>query len=593
MTAGKNLKRRLAAVMAVDAVGYSRLMGVDEEGTHRRLKSILRDILLPFVAQHGGRVFKSTGDGALAEFTSAVDATECAIQIQRTVQTHEKARSAKERVQFRIGINVGDVIVEPDELYGDDVNIAVRLEGLADPGAIFVSQVVADQVGDRRGAKFTEIGVRKLKNIKRPIRVYRLEIPEGPAAVEPLIRMPTSSIVVQRTVDRPAIAVLPFANMSGDPAEDYFADGLSEDIITKLARWRTLPVIARNSTFTYKGKHVDVRAVGQELRARYVLEGSVRRSGSRVRIAAQLIEADSNAHLFAEHYDRELTDLFAVQDEITTSIVGEVEPELLRSERDRIASSPQEKLDAYDCYQRGLWHHYRYTNEDGSHAQRFFLKALELDPDYAQAAAALGITLVHSTLSGWTDATRATLVEASRFAERAMRLDPRDPQSHFAFGLVNYHLGQVKPALVAMREAIRLNPSYAAAYANQAFLLNYLNRPQESLQSTATAFRLSPHDVRRFIWHTALAGAHYLSGEFEEAVEVGLGGLRLKADFLPPLTYVVAALGQMGRRAEAEIYLPRLRQLHGAGSEAYLRRWFVDETAMNFVLDGLRKAGLS
>lgn len=592
MSASRGLKRRLAAVMALDAAGYSRLMGADEEGTHRRLTAMLRDHIDPLIVDWGGRVFKHTGDGALVEFASAVDATGCAISIQQMMRTVERESPEEKRIRFRIGINLGDVIVEPDELYGDGVNIAVRLQTLAQPGGILVSQALAHQVGDKRGIKFVRLGPRRLKNIERPVRVYRVEVPDQ-VAPRDAAATPSAPTLARAFIDRPAIAVLPFNNLGGDPAEDYFVDGLTEDLMTGLARLRVFPVIARNSTFVYKGKPVDVRAVGHELGARYVLEGSVRRFGPRARVVAQLIEAPSNAHLFAEQFDRELTDLFTVQDEITTSIVGELEPELLRSERERVARLPPQSFDAYDCLQRGLWHHYRYTREDSQSALEWYLRSIDIDPDYAAPCAAMSLTLVNARWSGWIEGGVRGLPDALRYAERATQLDPRDPQAHFALGVASYHSGKVADGLSAIKEAIRLNPSHAAAYANQAFLLNYFNRPEESLRSAATAFRLSPHDRRRFIWFPALAGAHYLAGHFQEAVEAGQEGLRLKPDYPHSVPYVVAALGQLERRAEAETYLPLLRRIDRSlgDTEARLGRLYVDRDALQLILDGLRKAG--
>ncbi|HTY66372.1 MAG TPA: adenylate/guanylate cyclase domain-containing protein [Alphaproteobacteria bacterium] len=589
---GRELRRRLAAVMALDAAGYSRLMGADEEGTHRRLTTILGDRVVPLIEEWGGRVFKHTGDGALVEFASAVDATGCAIAIQHMMPAHEQGNPEDKRILFRIGINLGDVIVEPEELYGDGVNIAVRLEALAEPGGILVSQLVADQVGDKRNIKFVDLGRKRLKNIQRPIRVYRVEIPEQPPAAETAARR-IPAAAARNFVDRPAIAVLPFVNLGGDPAEEYFADGLTEDVITGLARLRAFPVIARNSTFVYKGKHVDARAVGQELGARYVLEGSVRRAGPRARVVAQLVEAQSNAHLFADQFDRELTDLFAVQDEITTSIVGEIEPELLRSERERVARLPPRNFDAYDCLQRGLWHHYRYTRDDSLKAVQWYLKSVEIDPNYSAPCAAMSLTLVNAIWSGWIEGGTPSLKDALRYAENAVHLDTRDPQAHFALAVASYHSGKVPQGLSEIKEALRLNPSHAAAYANHAFLLNYVNRPLESLQSVATAFRLSPHDTRRFIWFPALAGAHYLAGQFDKAVETGLEGLRLNPDYLHSVPYIMAALGRLGRQSEAETYLPLLRRMDNClgDTETRLGRLYVDHAALQNILEGLRAAG--
>jgi adenylate cyclase len=582
-------ERRLAAVLVLDVAGYSRLMGSDEEGTHARVHGALRDVAEPLIGQNRGRVFKRTGDGALAEFGSVVDAARCAIAIQTAMAEEPPDEAPAPPIRFRIGLNLGDVIVEPPEIYGDGVNIAVRLEALAEPGGICVSQTVADQVGEKLGTRFIDMGEQTLKNIARPVRVFRMV----PAGDNPLKRRP-GTVMVPGLEDRPAIAVLPFVNRSGDSDQEYFADGLTEDIITALASWRGFPIIARNSMFTYKGRAVDIRTVGRETGAHYVVEGTLRRQGTRLRISVSLSEVETSHCVFAERYDRNVTDIFAVQDEITTSIVGELEPELLRVEGDRAARAPQ-LFSAYDFLQRGLWHHYRYTDEDSISAQDFFRKALESDPSYAEAAAALAIALVHRVFHGWeTDAAKA-LDEALRLGQRAVSLDRRSPQAHYALALVHVHTGSIAMALSDMEEVIRLHPSHAAAWANLGNLYNYVNQPERATQSVLTAMRLSPSDPRQFIWLAALAGSYYLSGLHGQAIEAGRRGYAMKRDFVAPIRYVVASLGQAGRRAEAEELLPILRQADtdAGGTAAYLRKYYIDETALELILDGLRKAGFT
>jgi adenylate cyclase len=490
-------------------------------------------------------------------------------------------------IAFRIGINLGEIIVEADDIYGDGVNIASRIEALAEPGGICVSQIVADQIGDKLGLAFLDIGEHELKNIARPLRVFRVKLPENgtPAAVPPTRTIPGFR-------DRPAIAVLPFTNMSGDPDQEYFADGLTEDIITALASWRSFPVIARNSVFTYKGRNVNVRTVGRELGAHYVLEGSVRRQDSRVRITAQLIEAETTHHIFADRYDRDVSDVFAVQDEIETSIVGAIEPELLRAESDRAASAPQ-LFSAYDFLQRGLWHHYRYTAEDNVKAQAFFRKSLAIEPNYALAAAALAVTLLHSIVQRWRQDDSEVAAEALLLAQRAVSLDQRSPQAHYALGASYFHTRNIRNAIREMEDVIRLHPSHAVARANLGNLLNYVNQPELALESVLTAMRLSPNDLRKFLWMPALAGSYYLAGRYEEAIEAGRQGYAMKSDYAAPLRYVAAGLGQLGRQAEAREILPILRRSDGdlTATEAYLRRYYIDETALKLIVDGLRKAG--
>jgi len=585
----KPLKRRLAAVLVLDVAGYSRLMQGDEEGTHARVSGLLREVVEPRIAEYHGRIVKGTGDGALVEFASVIDATRCAIAIQKAMREIAIDLPADQRVQFRIGINLGDVIVEPTEIYGDGVNIAVRLEGIAEAGGICVSEIVADQVGDRLGARFIDMGQKNLKNIARPVRIFRVALDD--------VGVPTrrgGTVALPGLEDRPAIAVLPFANLSGDPEQEYFADGLTEDIITALASWRSFPIIARNSMFTYKGRTIDVRTIGREVGAHYVVEGSVRRQTSHMRISAELIDVETNHCLFAERYDREVTDIFAVQDEIRNSILGALEPELVRLEMDRAARAPR-LFSAYDYLQRGLWHHYRYTDEDNLSAQDFLRKSLEVAPNYAEAAAALAVTLVHRALHGWETSTEPLLDEALTLARRAVSLDRNSPQARYALALSYLNTGHILMAIPEMEEVIRLHPSHAVAWANLGNLRNYVNQPERATQSVLTALRLSPNDPRQFIWMAALAGSHYLNGRYVEAIEAGQRGYALKPDFVAPLRYVVASLGQMGRRAEAQDLVSILRQKDGdlAGTEAYLRRYYVDHDALQRILDGLTLAGFA
>ncbi len=586
MTTGR-MKRRLAAVLILDVAGYSLLMGDDEEGTHARVTAVLREVVEPALVEHDGRIVKKTGDGMLVEFGSVVDAARGAVAIQKAMRKRHVEQPLDRSIAFRIGINLGEIIVEADDIYGDGVNIASRIQALAEPGGICVSQIVADQIGDKLGLAFLDIGEHELKNIARPLRVFRVKLPENgmPTAGPPMRTIPGFR-------DRPAIAVLPFTNMSGDSDQEYFADGLTEDIITALASWRSFPVIARNSVFTYKGRNIDLRAVGRELGAHYVLEGSVRRQESRVRITAQLVEAETNHHVFADRYDRDVTDVFAVQDEIETSIVGAIEPELLRAESDRAASAPQ-LFSAYDFLQRGLWHHYRYTAVDNLEAQEFFRKSLAIEPNYAQAAAALAVTLVHRVMHGWQADDGSLKSEAASLAQRAVSLDPRAPQARYALALSYMHTTHIHLAIREMEEVIRLHPSHAVARANLGNLYNYVNQPDRARESVLMAMRLSPNDPRKFIWMPALAGSYYLAGRNDEAIDAGRHGHAMKPDYPAPLRYVIAALGQSGRAAEAKELLPVLRQNDGdlAGTEAYLRRYYVDETALNLILDGLRKAG--
>jgi adenylate cyclase len=367
--------RKLAAILAADVAGYSRLTGLDEEGTLERLRNLRRELINPAVSLHRGRVVKTTGDGILIEFLSVVDAVRCALDVQRGMDRQNADVPTEKRIEFRVGINVGDVVVEGEDLLGDSVNVAARLEGIAEPGGICISDTAYQQVRDKVDARFQDAGEQQLKNISRPVRVYRVR-PSEAASSRPALPLP----------DKPSIAVLPFKNMSGDPEQEYFADGIVEEIITALSRFRQLFVIARNSSFTYKGRAVDEKQVGRELGVRYVLEGSVRRSGDRVRVTGQLIDAVTGAHLWADRFDGALEDIFDLQDRVTTSVVGAIAPKLEQAEIDRAKRKPPENLDAYDYYLRGMASHYQSWSKDAiNEALRLYYKAIELDPDFASA----------------------------------------------------------------------------------------------------------------------------------------------------------------------------------------------------------------
>jgi adenylate cyclase len=560
----------------------------DEEGTHERLKGHIQELVDPKIKEHRGRIVKNTGDGLLADFPSVVDAVRCAVDMQRGMADRNAATLPEKRIEFRVGINLGDVIVESEDIFGDGVNVAARLEALAEPGGICVSRVVRDQVRDRVDFVFEDLGEQQVKNIARPVRVFRVR--DIAAANAPLA--PTSAMLP--LPDKPSIAVLPFQNMSGDPEQEYFADGITEDIITMLAGRRAFPVIARNSTFTYKGRTVDIKIAGQELGARYVLEGSVRKSGGRVRVTAQLIQADTGHHLMAERYDRDLTDLFEVQDDIATAIVGAIEPELLRSERDRVASRPQRSQDAYDLYQRGLWHHYRHSRADNIDAQTLFRHALAIDAQYEQAIASLAIVVCNAASLGWVEHPERNYVEAYELAQHAVGLDARYPGAHFALGLICMWTSRFDRAVSEFREAIHLNPSFAAAYVLLGQMLTYDGRAEEAIPLAEKGISLSPYDPRLFAWLVALAGAHYQLRHYPHAVEIGLRSWALNRNWPFGLRYAVAGLAQLGRVAEAQAALADLRHRGPSLSfvEANLQRTYRDGAGIDHILDGLRKAGM-
>jgi len=408
--------RRLTAILAADVAGYSRLMGADEEGTHERVKAHLEELVNPKIAEHRGRIVKNTGDGFLAEFGSVVDAVRCAVEIQRGMIDREPDEPEERRIRFRVGVNLGDVIVEEHDIFGDGVNVAARLEALAEPGGICVSRVVRDQVRDRLGYTFEDMGEQQVKNIARAIHAYRIPIAET-ATAKAQLPLP----------DKPSLAVLPFQNMSGDPEQEYFADGVVEEITTAISRLPWLFVIARNSSFTYKGRAVDVKQVARELGVRYVLEGSIRKAGNRVRISGQLIDTETSAHIWADHFDGMFNNIFDLQEQVASSVVGAIEPKLRFSEIARASRKPTDSLDAYDLYLRALGQHYKFTPESMREAIELLERAIVLDPSFAPAAALMALCRISQRTQGWhllSDQERADVVRLARRAIATGRDDP-------------------------------------------------------------------------------------------------------------------------------------------------------------------------
>jgi adenylate cyclase len=441
-------------------------MGADEEGTLAALKAPRRELVDPKIKEYRGRIVKTTGDGMLVEFASVVDAVRCAVDIQRDMAGRNAGAAGDRRIEFRMGINVGDIIIDEGDIYGDGVNVAARLEALAEPGGICVSRVVRDQVRDKLDFAFEDQGEQQVKNIARPVHAFAVRL-GSPASSPDSIRGPPAdeTPALQPAPlplpDRPSIAVLPFQNMGGDPEQEYFADGMVEDILTALSRIRWLFVIARNSSFTYKGKAVDVKQVARELGVRYVLEGSVRRGGSRVRVTAQLIDAETGAHLWAERYDRDLTDIFAVQDEITASVAGIIEPALAQAEHQRIMRKPPERLDAWEAYQRGLFHCNKYGARTTRSHSVFFRQAIALDPNFAPGHYGYVFALWMDT-SLYFSRPNAELLEAMlKEAHIAVALDDKDAMSHAALATALVMNGSFEAGLVEARAALALNPNNA------------------------------------------------------------------------------------------------------------------------------------
>jgi adenylate cyclase len=577
--------RKLAAILAADVVGYSKLAGSDEERTLARLRALRSDLIDPTIAVHHGRVVKRTGDGSIIEFRSVVDAVRCAIEMQNGMVERNAGVPPERRIEFRVGIHLGDVVEESDgDLMGDGVNIAARLEGIAEPGGISISEDVWRQVQGKVATNFVDAGEQSLKNIQRRVHVYRVKLDAERAAA--------SAPSALQLPEKPSIAVLPFQNMSGDSEQDYFCDGVVEDIITGLARIKWLFVIGRNSSFAYKGKSPDIRQVGRELGVRYVLEGSVRKLGNRVRITAQLLEAESGSHIWAERYDRTLDDIFMLQDEITTSVVSCLEPQLYAAEHTRQQRKPPQSLDAWECFVRAVFL-FTQLSEEGSRAALSLLdRAIELDREYAQAYGLKGYTLIWRAFQGWED-MGAAIERATAAATRAIACDAQEPWAHMARGMVATATRNNSQALDAYQQAAELSPNFAFAHACIGATLAYGGRPQESIDSTNRAVRLSPRDSFNSDFQLFYAFAHFQAGRYAEAAASAEKSIGLRPEH--PMSHIIAAasygLGGDGRKAADA--LARLRALIGevtASSAENTPYAFAEDRAR--VLQGLRKAGL-
>ena len=547
MSGGRNrTERRLAAILAADVAGYSRLMGADEQGTLSRLRAIRGEIVDPKIAEHRGRIVKTTGDGLLAEFQSVIDALRCATEWQA-------AMPASGAIAWRIGINVGDVVVEDGDIFGDGVNVAARLESLAEPRGICVSARVQEDAAGRLDLAFEDLGEQELKNIARPVRVYRVAPPRSAAVAQPAAPLPLP--------DKPSIAVLAFANMSGDPEQEFFSDGIAEDIITALSKLRWFFVIARNSSFTYKGRAVDVKQVGRELGVRYVLEGSVRKGGNRLRITAQLVEAETGNHVWAERYDRDLSDIFAVQDEITERVVAAIEPELYAVENTRSQRKPPESLDAWECVIRALSAIAQGTREAITEAEQLCRRAIAIAPSYGHAHSLLSWALVRrSNLSG---DFRAMAPEIEAEARTALTLDDRDPWAYLAHGNFLLRSRRFDDSVRAIRHALELNPNFALARAFLAVPLANLGHRQEAIDEALQAMRLSPNDRNVGAQASlALSVAHFSAGRYADCAAWARSLTEKSADHIAGHMFLTAALAMLDDEAaltEARAALLRVR----------------------------------
>ncbi len=585
----KEVHRRLAAILAADVVGYSRLMGEDDAGTLTAVKALRKELFAPKVVEHHGRIVKLMGDGALVEFPSVVDAVECAVAVQRGAAERNSGVPEDKCIALRIGVNLGDIIIEGNDIYGDGVNVAARLQELAAPGGITLSATAHEHAVAKVDVGFQDGGEHELKNIAKPVRIYHWSDDASPQAdiadTDSLLTLP----------DKPSIAVLPFDNMSDDPGQEFFADGIAEDVITALSRFRSLFVIARNSSFSYKGAAVDITQVARELGVRYVVEGSVRKAGNRVRITAQLIDATSGNHLWADRFDGSLDDVFDLQDQITEQIVVAVEPEIGARERERARRKPPENLDAWELLQRGLSHFHRINKADHAEAMRLFREAIALDPEFAAAHAYLAFALSTSVLYGYAEDTAKALASARAAAEQAVSLDPNEPVARFSLGRVHVFAGEIEMAIGETQTAIAINPNFAWGHYGLGFAYLYgAGQAEQSLPHYDAALRLSPRDPWR--WRTLMGKGLALRvlGRHDEAVTNCRQACQFPDTGFLPYMLLAAALAEAGQKHEAQAAVEKAMQLQPALSIDFMRNNSVGmhQITLKSLLDSLRKAGV-
>jgi len=585
--AEERVQRKLAAILAADVVGYSRLTENDEEGTLARLKLVQEELINPRITEHRGRTVKLMGDGILVEFMSAVDAMRCAIDIQRHVAERNVAIPEGQRIEFRIGVNLGDIVVDGDDILGDGVNVAARLEGLCEPGEVYLSSTIYDHVEGKVAANFDDLGEQNVKNIIKPIRVYRARCTRAEKDMQGRVGAALSIRHV------PSIAVLPFENMSGDPEQEYFADGLTEDIIIALSVWRSFPVIARNSTFTYKGRAVNVQQVARELRAGYVLEGSVRRRGHRVRVTAQLIDAESGNHIWAQKFDRNIEDIFDVQDEITHRIAATVLPELEKVETKRSASKPPRNLDAWDYYHRGLSFLHESTKEGNIRAHKMFERALEQDPNYGPAFTGMAYILNRDLVLDYAKSFDDTVAKCLESAERAIELDESASISRTELVRALLWSGQHDAAIAEAKKAIEQNPYNVLAQFWLGAALAFSGREDEAIPRLEGVLEFAPRDPRNQFFMTHLALAYLSTGQPERALEWARLAAHRHSDFIEAPLVFVSILAHLGSEEAANAALNQI-DIADLGSVERRPHWrrYRHPTTKKLVLDGLRKAGL-
>lgn len=582
-----HVERRLAAILSADVVAYSRCMGEDDVATVGELKRN-RDVIAHEVRANQGRVVDMVGDSLMAEFPSAIGAVTCALDVQDHIARENEQRESSRHLVFRIGVTVGEVIVDGEEIYGDGVNVAARLQALAEPGGVSLSGAAFEQVAGRLALEFEDLGKQHVKNIPRPVHLYQVQRPRSAATAE---EPPSAGAgaVASNFAGRPAIAVLPFDNLSNDREQEYFADGIAEDLITRLACFRWCPVIARDSSFVYKGSSVDLRRVGSELRVDYVLRGSVRRAGQRMRVSVQFMDVATGLQVWARRYDREVADIFELQDDITISVLGSLMPAMDRVERDRVSRQMPRDLNAWHCLQRGTWHLSHLTRDELAKAQAWLRKGAQLDPSFSALHSYLAVSHLYEISYQWTETPGKSLSACTAAAERAVALSDDDATAHTALGWAQAFSSRYERAIATETRAIELNPSYAAAYHALGFPLAMTGRAREAVEMIERAIRLSPHDPFMYLFHGHLGQAYFQLKEYDAATESVRRSLELRPT--PGLTLLLAASCALGDRLpEAREALARFETSYPDFSPDSLRL-FLPPSVVEMHFEGLRKIG--
>lgn len=574
------MEQRLAAILAADMAGYSRLMEADEPGTLARLRTHRIELLDPAIAKNKGRIIKTTGDGMLVEFQSVTDAVKCAVEIQQRMKRRNSDVPQERRIEFRIGINLGDIIFDDEDIFGDGVNIASRIEQLADVGGICVTAAVATQIADRLEITMEDLGEKTLKNISRPVRLYRIGL-DSPVLPE---------VGAKRSISKPSIVVLPFNNMSGDPEQEFFADGLTEDIITELSRHHELFVISRNSSFVYKNRAVNVREVAEKLDVQYLVEGSVRKIGDRVRVTVQLIDTANDAHIWADKYDRKLDDIFAIQDEVTAAIAATLPGRVEAAQRDQLARSKPANMAAYECVLAAKVLHHRSTIADNERAQTLIARAVALDPDYAHAHAWRACILGQAWVYNWCKDRDAVWNEIMAALDRALALDDNDADVHRILAAVNVNNNELTTARYHQERALALNPNYDLVVVQQGELLTWLGRPEEGIEWIRKAMQLNPHHPERFWSH--LGKAHFAARQYGEAIEAFM---HLSTMDSVQHAFAAACYGWLGDEIAAAAHLRKIKTLDPQFDlDSFIATLhYAQESDVQHIREGLLKAGIA